>query len=269
MRDKGAEPKAVAHAVSYFSQWGFRVWITSVLGVTLVFALQSQYTPLIGPLSNVLPAAAAAASFGTALLCFLRYGHGLRKPFELVWFSFTLGTGLWVVAELSWAVYYFVLNVSVPYPSIADVFYIGGYIPMLAGLVLYLTTFRVAMSRSRIAVALLVIVVAIAIAMAFVLPIEFAQDEPAITTFTDLLYPLLDLALFSLAVVALAIFIGGSISKWWVLFAAGSVIYVIGDEFFLYQFAAGNYYNGSIDDLIFILGYLTFALAFHTHRKAF
>ena len=269
LRDNDAEPRAVEHEVSYFSQLGFKVWITSVLGVTLVFALQSQYTSLIGPLSNILPSAAAATSFGAALLCFLRYGNGLRKPFELVWFFFTLGTGLWVAAELSWAVYYFFLNVSVPYPSIADIFYIGGYMPIIAGLVLYLTTFRVAISRKGVAVAFLVIAVAVALAMAFVLPIEFAENEPALTVFTDLLYPILDLALFSLTVVALAIFIGGSISKWWVLFAAGSVLYVVGDEFFLYQVAAGTYYNGSIDDLLFILGYLTFALAFYTHRKAF
>ena len=86
---------------------------------------------------------------------------------------------------------------------------------------------------------------------------------------TDMIYPTLDLTLLSLTILSLAIFIGGAIEKWWLFFGAGATLYVIGDEFFLYQVANGTYYNGSVDDLIFLLAYLTFALAFYVHRKEF
>ncbi|MGP8126145.1 MAG: hypothetical protein ACLQEQ_09855 [Nitrososphaerales archaeon] len=252
---------------SILSEWGFRAWVASVLGVSLVFAMQGYYQSLIGPLSNLFPAAAAAAAFGSAILCFLRYGHGLRRGFELVWFFFSLGTGLWVVAEITWAVYYFAIRVAVPYPSIADFFYVGGYFPMLAGLAIYGRTFSKAMSRRRLAASLAVICVAAIMALSFVVPLELSTSPTFLKALTDLGYPILDLALFSLTVLALAIFITGSIANWWLLFGVGSVLYVIGDEFFLYQVAAGSYYNGSLDDLIFILGYLTFAFAFYVHRR--
>jgi hypothetical protein len=176
---------------------------------------------------------------------------------------------MWVVAEATWALYYFVIKVAVPYPSLADIFYAGGYLPIIAGLLGYLDTFHVALSGRRLGYALIGIGGAVALALLFVLPVELAQNLSAINILTDMLYPVLDLVLLSLAVLSLAIFVGGRIARWWILFGAGATLYVIGDEFFLYQVAQGTYYNGSVDDLIFLLGYLTFAMAFYAHRKEF
>lgn len=251
------------------SENAVRVWVCVMVGTTLIFVLQPLYPTLIGPVSNVLPAAGAANAFASALLCWSRYGLGIRKRYEAVWFFFSLGTGIWLLAELTWAIYYFVLRVAVPYPSMADVFYVGGYFPILAALALYLGTFSVALSRKRLAIALGVMVVAVALAMAYVLPLEFSKSIPPLNMITDLTYPILDLSLLSLTILCLAIFVGGRISKWWLFFGAASTLYVIGDEYFLYQVAAGTYYNGSFDDLLFILGYLTFALAFYSHRREF
>ena len=248
---------------------GFRVWLASVCVLALVFAFQSFYPALIGPLSNVFPAVTAGGAFSSSLLCLRRYRLSLRRRFEAAWFFFTLGLGLWVVAEATWAVYYFILDITVSYPSVADVFYIGGYFPIIIGAILYLDVFKVAMSRKRLAAALCVIAVAAALAMTFVLPIEFSTGESPALVFTDLTYPMLDLVLVAVAALALAIFYGGRVAKWWMLFGAAACLYVIGDEYFLYQAAAGTYYNGGLDDLIFLFGYLTFALAFYTHRREF
>jgi len=176
---------------------------------------------------------------------------------------------MWVVAEVTWALYYFVVQVSLPYPSLADVFYTGGYLPVMAGLVGYLNTFHVALSMRRFGYTLLGIGAAVALALLFVLPVEFGQSLTPVNFLTDMIYPVFDLILLSLALLSLAIFVGGRIANWWVLFGAGATLYVIGDEFFLYLVANGTYYNGSVDDLIFILGYLTLAMAFYAHRKEF
>jgi hypothetical protein len=176
---------------------------------------------------------------------------------------------MWVFAEAAWAFYYFVAQVAVPYPSLADIFYLGGYIPIIAGLLGYLDTFHVALSTRRLGYAVIGIGIAAALALIFVLPVEFGRDLTTVNLLTDMLYPVLDLVLLSLAMLCLAIFVGGRIANWWVLFGAGATLYVIGDEFFLYQVASGTYYNGSVDDLIFLLGYLTFAMAFYAHRKEF
>lgn len=248
---------------------GFRLWAASSCGLAAIFAFQSFYPDFIGPLSNVFPTLTAGSAFASTLLCLRRYKFSLRRPFEAAWFFFTLGIGFWVVAETTWAIYYFVLGIAVPYPSVADVFYIGGYFPIITGAILYLGVFKVAMSRKRLAAALSVIAVAAALAMTFVLPIEFSTGEAPALVLTDLVYPILDLALVAVAALALAIFYGGRLAKWWILFGAAAVLYVIGDEYFLYQAAVGTYYNGGLDDLIFLFGYLTFALAFYAHRKEF
>ena len=265
-----APPASVEPAKgSYFSEAKFRVWLAGVVAVSLVFGLQSYYPSLIGPISNVLPPAGAAGAFTAALLCWRRYGLGLRQGFEAVWFCFTLGTGLWFLADLTWAIYYFVLNVPVPYPSAADFFYLGGYLPMIAGLLFYLSTFRRALSGKRLLAAFAAVAAAVVLAMGVVLPMELSQSLSAAQLIADLEYPILDLVLVSLTILLLTIFTGGSISKWWHLFGIASTLYVIGDEYFLYLVASGTYYNGSLDDLLFVLGYFTFALAFLTHRREF
>ena len=246
---------------------GFRLWLAGATAVSIVFALQSFYASLIGPISNVLPTACALTAFLSSLSCMRRYGFKFRLNFEAVWFLFTLGTGLWALAESTWAYYYFILKVAVPYPSLADILYVGGYFPIIAALLGYLSTFHEGLTRRRLGIAALAIVVSVALALLFVLPVELGQSLPVPMFLTDMTYPVLDLVLISLTILSLAIFVGGAIARWWIFFGVASGLYVIGDEFFLYQVAHGTYYNGSVDDLIFLLGYLTFALAFYLHRR--
>ncbi|HYB75633.1 MAG TPA: hypothetical protein VEC08_01610 [Nitrososphaerales archaeon] len=248
---------------------GFRAWVGGIIGVSLIFALQPFYPNSIGAISNILPAACATTAFVSSLSCMRRYGFRWRLNFEVVWFMLTIGMGLWAIAEGTWSYYYFVLKVDVPFPSVADIFYMGGYVPIIAALLGYLDTFHEGLTRRRLGIAVLAIGLAAVLVFVFVLPIELAESASLWQFLVDMLYPVLDLTLVSLAILALAIFVGGRLARWWMLFGAAAALYVIGDEFFLFQIARGTYYNGSYDDLIFLLGYLTFALAFYAHRKEF
>ena len=265
--EQGAQP--LRARPSLLALGAFRAWLFFTVGVTAIFAFQGFYEPEIGPISNILPAVCAFIAFVSAVSNVRRYGLSLKVPFQAVWLCFAIGTGVWVLAETSWAVYYFVLNIAVPYPSIADVFYISGYLPMLAALVLYYRTFRRSMQRRRLAVAVPVIVGAVSLSLGLVIPLELSMNYPAIKIATDMIYPVLDLTLLSAAILSIAIFIDGTIGRYWGVLAGGIILYVLGDEFFLYQVANGSYYNGSVDDLFFLLGYLAFALAFYIHRREF
>ena len=259
-------PEGTAN-LSYTSLLQFRAWLVGVVVVCAVFALQPFYPSLIGPLSNVLPTLLVGNAFVSCLFCLKKYGLRLRTRFDLVWPLFTVGFCVWVVAEATWAFYYFVLQIVVPYPSIADIFYTSGYFPVIAGAAIYLDTFRVAISRRRLIVAVAATGLALALCLSFVVPIELAANPALTRMLTDLSYPILDLILVSLAIFGLVIFHGGRMARWWLLFGGAACMYVIGDELFLYQTSIGTYYNGGIDDLIFLIGYLTFALAFFSHRK--
>jgi hypothetical protein len=264
-----AGPMAEKRADRLLSTTGFRLGLLLGVGVSLVFGFQQFYPTLIGPLSNVFPSLFAGVAFVSSFLCTRKYGLNLRYGFQVVWFLFTLGTGLWVLAELSWATYYFILDVEVPYPSVADIFYLAGYVPMILGLVFYFKTFSAGMTRRRLALAGVTVASSAALVVGVVLPIEFSSSLPLFDAITNLSYPILDLSLLSITILSLAIFFGGTLARWWVLFAGASVSYIVADELFLYQVAAGTYYNGSFDDLFFLLGYLLFALAFYAHRKEF
>jgi len=243
------------------------IWLTGCAALSAVFGLQSFYPTWIGPLSNLFPAACAAIALGSVIQCINRYGFTLRTRFQAAWICFAVGFGLWTGAETIWATYYFALGVPIPTYSIADVFYISGYLPIFAGLVLYLGTFSVALERRRVAVAVAAMVLAATAVYLTVIPTEAAAGRTFLETIDDMTYVFLDLAFLSLVVLTFTIFVGGRISRWLVFMGGAAVLYVVGDEDFLIQTATGTYYNGSYNDLIFLLAYLTFALAFYLHRR--
>jgi len=53
---------------------------------------------------------------------------------------------MWFLGEAIWAGYTLILNVEIPYPSVADVFWLGGYVPFFVALYLYVKTFGSALS---------------------------------------------------------------------------------------------------------------------------
>jgi len=172
-----------------------------------------------------------------------------------------------LIAEITWAAYYFFLNIPIPYPSIADIFYLAAYVPLSIGVFMYFRAFSGALTRRRLIASVGTIAAATILVFTFVIPTELSIGNPPVETITDLAYPALDLVLFSLAVLSLAIFLGGSIGKWWILLAGAIILDIIADEYFLYLEAKGTYYNGSFDDLIYLWAYLIFALAFYVHKK--
>jgi hypothetical protein len=237
------------------------------IGVSGVFAFQYLYPSVIGLISNILPAVCATGAFLSVLLCVRRYGYLPKTRFQAAWVCFLVGFALWVAAETIWAAYYFEFNTPIPTYSVADLFYSAGYLPIFAGLLLYLDTFHVALDKKRIGAAAGVILLAVALVMYAVVPTELATGHSFLKVFDDLTFVLLDLVLFSLVVLTFTIFAGGRISKWLLILGGASVLYVFGDEDFLILTANGSYYNGSYNDLIFLLAYITFAFAFYVHRR--
>ncbi|MDA4111630.1 MAG: hypothetical protein OK439_03770 [Thaumarchaeota archaeon] len=235
--------------------------------VSLVYGLQQFYPNLIGPISNVIPTIFASGAFLASFLCARKYGFKLReRNFDRIWFCFSLGTAFWIFAEFTWAIYYF-SGVDVPYPGIPDVFYIAAYFPMSLAILMYFRAFGSGLTANRRIAAIGIISMSVSLVLAIVLPIEFSQTLPSTTVITDLTYPVADLLLLSLAIFGLAIFAGGTMGRWWTVLAGAIILDIVADELFLYQVATGTYYNGNIDDLIYVWAYLLFALSFYLHHE--
>lgn len=74
---------------------------------------------------------------------------GLRGKFGYVYTGLFLGVVLWFLGEATWAIYEVLLKVPVPYPSVADVFYLAGYLPAAAGMVGFMLFFGRNLSRRK------------------------------------------------------------------------------------------------------------------------
>src|SRR5215510_16097896 len=61
---------------------------------------------------------------GSAIATTIKMNDPRRK---MIFSIFAVGLGLWSAAEALWAYYVFILDVEVPYPSIADVLYLAAY----------------------------------------------------------------------------------------------------------------------------------------------
>jgi hypothetical protein len=237
------------------------------LAVSLVYALQGFYPNLIGPISNIVPSITASGALLAALQNARRYGFRLRdRNYDRIWFGFTLGTFFWVTAEASWAIYYFA-GVDVPYPGIPDIFYLSAYLPLALAVLWYFKSFSGGLTQIRKILSIGVIAFAASLVVSVVIPIEVSAPRALLTMITDLTYPVADLILLSLIILSLAIFAGGSMGRWWTVLATAIILDIIADELFLYQVAAGTYYNGGIDDLLYVWAYLLVGLSFAAHKR--
>jgi len=61
--------------------------------------------------------------------------------------------------------------------------------------------------------------------------------------------------------------VNGRIATSWLLLSAAILINVVADFGFSFLTLQGTYYNGRFNDLLFLWGYMMFALAAYYHRK--
>ena len=238
---------------------------SSLVGVLFLF--QGYYSPYIGPGSDLLTPLTAGVATLSAFGTLRRYGMTSRDRFSLAWLGYAAGITLWFLGEVTWGIYADLLNVSLPYPSVADVFYLGGYIPLILGVYLYVKLFSATITRRRMAaVAAFVVALGLAITFLFIGPAVVEVADP-LTRFFDFAYPLLDLVMLSLALLGFMALIGGTIAKSWALLLGAIALNIVADVLFTYLTAVNAYYSGSFDDLLFIWGYFVFALAFYVHKK--
>lgn len=244
----------------------YKVAIVLATGLTLIYAFQSFYLEFLNPFSNVVSPVVAFAAVVSSALALRKYGPKLNR-FSLIWVCFTAGMVLWFLGELSWSIYTFFLGVEIPYPSVADVYWLVGYIPLFIALYSYDKLFAPSISRRALGTIMAtIIIMSVIVSVGLIIPI-IGLEEDTTTFIVDLAYPLLDLALLSAALVGLAVFQAGALGKSWLLMILGFLANTAGDMIFSYTSAQGTYYNGHPSDLLFFYGYLLFTLAFYVHMK--
>lgn len=266
----------------------YKVSLILMVGLTLLYVFQGFYPGFISFFSNAFPpfiaGAAVVSSYfplrkywqkagerSSILWLFFTLGLTLRRRakerFSMMWLFFTLGLALWFLGETGWAIYTLLLGVETPYPSVADVFWLSGYIPLFMALYLYVKIFESAISRRMLALSVATTLISAVFVSATLMAPILGAEEDLVTSIIDFAYPLFDLVLFSAAFLGLLIFLGGRMERSWLLINGGILSNALADVLFSYTVAQGIYYSGHLLEILFHLGYLLFTLAFNVHVR--
>jgi hypothetical protein len=237
---------------------------------TLLFAvaMAGAAALLLAPLSEpVLEWVSALGKLPFALLATVYAWRNARRfeagnPARLDWLLLASGLLCFALAQASLCVYELFLGVKVPFPSIADVFFLLGYPLLTASLFAFIRSyaaagFPIGGAGERWVLAA-VTVAACALAGIPILRPVVAAPAPALEKLLNVAYPVLDFVLLVPTVLLLRItvrFRGGAVWKTWLALLGGIVFTFAGDSAFAYLQALGETHFLRWVDVLYVLSF--------------
>ena len=199
-----------------------------------------------------------AVMLSAACACLLR---GATIPGErAAWLCIGAGLAAWSAGEIYWTTHLSGLE-TIPYPSLADAFYVALYPGLYAGIVLLVRS-RVPRFHASLwldgAIGGLTVA---AFGAAILSPVIVdATGGSAAAVATNLTYPLGDLLLLSF-VAGIAAITGWRPDGAWLLVGLGLAASAVADSSYLYLESAGTYSEGTLVDTMWLAGALLLTLA--------
>lgn len=183
-----------------------------------------------------------------------------------------LSTGLltWGIGTLVFAYYNIVLNLEVPYPSLADLFYIISWPLWVYGIINLSKATGVKFQLENIKGRLVFFIIPIiSIVLSYYLLIVVARDGIIITsseflkTFFDLAYPIGDIIILTsvLLIYGLSFKYLGGYFKWpIIMILAGFMFNYFGDFSFIYTVTKETYYVANWVDLLYTIAFFLLSM---------
>ncbi|MEY2426917.1 MAG: hypothetical protein QOI61_2489 [Actinomycetota bacterium] len=240
----------------------FRRAVAVCIGFCLLFAAWIAFTWGGTHVTTWVDDAATALAALTAAGLSLRASR--RRPQHRAFFGLLgLSLACWALGEVIWAFYEVVLQVEVPFPSIADLGYLSAIPLAVAAMALYPTTEHSrATTRIRSVLDALIIATSVLfVSWAFVLaPALHEGGASVFETFVSLAYPVGDVVIASVAIMALH---RGRVLERLplVLVAVGMLANAVSDSVYAYLTQVGKYSSGDLIDVGWFAAYLLIALA--------
>jgi hypothetical protein len=258
------ETRSLSSAHRWTAEYSF-VTICVLLGLMYVYG-QSNLN-FIGFVSNIITPFEALAAFAMAALLWKRNSGKQAGGMSRVYASYSLGIGFWLLAECTWSLYVLAFQIEIPYPSMADLFWLVGYVPLLMALLLQAWPFReLLVSKKQLALTLGMFVLAFLLLIVTIPPL-LGQGQDLVALGVSVAYPLLDTLLLTVAIPIFLVFRKGSYWRPLLFVMFGIILQLFGDLAFNQAFFSSSYYAGSAIDLIFDMSYLMLALGFYRALK--
>jgi hypothetical protein len=197
-----------------------------------------------------------------AAILVLNSYHAGDRP-RKIWVYLTIGFACWSLSEIFWGIYY-ASGMEIPIPSLADLFWILGYVFMTIALVSQFRVINRSITNKTVTATILTICILITINTLGLIAI--VQAPITLASIVNYFYPVMDLAIGIAAFVLLVSFRGGKMAWPWMgmlVFSASDVLYAFLVESGLYAQSAesGNVLT-LIADTTYIAAYLVVMLGF-------
>ena len=243
----------------------YRIALLTAFILAGVFILGQWQRTLLGFVSDLLSPIIAIIAVVSAVAAVTRIGvRGNRLG--AIWFTLMLGVVLWFLSEVVWAIYPLILRASAPFPSIADVFGLLGYVPILIGLGLQAWPFGENFRTKSILSAIFVTLATGLLALIVLMQAISSRQEYVLALIVDYAYPILDFVALTVAVPILLVFRRGTFWKPFIFLVLGLILALSAHMISAWATSNGSYYSGHPLELLFDWGYLSAALGFYLMR---
>ncbi len=188
------------------------------------------------------------------------------NPARLPWLLLAVGLGAYVLGQGALVYHQLVLDIPIPFPSVADPFFVLSMILLFSALVAFLRAFRTSgylrISSGQLALRAAVATVALVAAAIWTLAPLASAEGPPMELLLTFLYPALDVLLLVPTVLLVAAtwrFAGGRVAWLWGSLLLGFLLLAAGDVLFAYLTAMEWSGLDPVVDLLFVGGYLLIA----------
>ena len=182
--------------------------------------------------------------------------HGMKSSIGRELLCISLGMFGYAIGLFIWSYYNIIAKVGIPYPSLADFFFVL-YIPFIGyGIINLLSVFGLQYSK-RILIESFAVFIVVAIAIFFFgNPPDLSDKLPFFTKALNIFYLLGDTFLVTLGVMLIRL-TQGRINSSFFFFIGALLVMVCADLLFSYRTGTNVYWNGDTSDLLYAFaGYL-------------
>lgn len=248
---------------SFFTKKHYRVVAWAAVAVSAVFLIVNLFViggdAFVIGLSDFLPIPLSIFTTLLAILLWLKFAP--RSPGRKLWSFFFAGWGAWAIGEILYVVFA-AFSDEVPYPSLADIFYVAGSIALIAGLYsnILKTPDKLSPQKSALLAALYLLIITIPAILVIWPLIQNSDPSQLMATILDVTYAVLDILLLLRGVRLLVDYGAGSRSHGWLLLIIGFMLVTFADLGYSYTNSFGIYYP---DDRVNLITTLMFAFPYN------
>lgn len=171
-----------------------------IIAISLIILADSESESAVTN-ATVIATAAMAAGAGTMVIS-KSSNSAEKRLYALI----SVALILWLAAESLWTFYEIVLGIEMPYPSLSDVLWLGGYVPFIVYMTRTYRSIGSKVTEHRLLGIFLATVTMSMIISIFLLPIfkSALPEGDLLTLGVSLAYPTLDAILLSISILTVA-----------------------------------------------------------------